>query len=119
MSKGAAASTATGNGLPDGTRHRVDTLDEIRRLAAVLVQITEHVAVLLATPPPAPRDQAPAGLDLVITVEEAARELRCGRTTIYALIRDGDLPSVRIGTLRRIRTNDLRTYIDRLAAEKS
>lgn len=51
---------------------------------------------------------------LVLTVEEAARRLRIGRTTMYALVSAGDIRSVQIGRLRRVPTEALREYVDRL-----
>jgi excisionase family DNA binding protein len=47
---------------------------------------------------------------LLLTVEEAARVLRLGRTTVYNLIRAGDLDSVRIGRARRVPMDALRTF---------
>lgn len=38
----------------------------------------------------------------LLTTEVAARHLSVGRTKIYALIRSGILPSIRVGGLRRI-----------------
>jgi excisionase family DNA binding protein len=43
----------------------------------------------------------PAGLAPVLTVQEAADYLRISRGLAFAAVRDGSLPSVRIG--RRIR----------------
>jgi excisionase family DNA binding protein len=54
-------------------------------------------------------------LDL-LTVEEAARRLSIGRTTMYALLKDGQLDSVRIGRLRRIPSEALTAYTVRLIA---
>jgi excisionase family DNA binding protein len=54
-------------------------------------------------------------LDL-LTVEEAARRLSIGRTTMYALVKDGQIKSVRIGRLRRIPTETLTAYTARLIA---
>lgn len=54
---------------------------------------------------------------LLLTVEEAARRLSIGRTTMYTLLKDGQVNSVRIGHLRRISTEALAAYISRLAAE--
>jgi excisionase family DNA binding protein len=55
---------------------------------------------------------------LLLTPEEAARALRLGRTTIYALMRANELPSVRVGAARRIPRAALDAWIaDRLAAE--
>jgi excisionase family DNA binding protein len=53
---------------------------------------------------------------LLLTVEEAADRLGVGRTLMYALIRSGDVPSVQIGRLRRVRPADLEACAARLAA---
>jgi excisionase family DNA binding protein len=55
----------------------------------------------------------------LLTVEEAARRLSIGRTTMYALLKDGHINSVRIGRRRRIPTEALTAYTDRLAAEQN
>jgi excisionase family DNA binding protein len=54
----------------------------------------------------------------LLTVEEAARRLSLGRTTVYALLKDGQISSVRVGRLRRIPTEALDTYTARLIAEQ-
>jgi excisionase family DNA binding protein len=41
-------------------------------------------------------------LSQVLTVEEAAAELRIGRTAAYDAVRRGDLPVVRIGRIIRV-----------------
>jgi excisionase family DNA binding protein len=53
---------------------------------------------------------------LLLTVEEAAEQLGIGRTLMYALIRAGEVGSVHIGRLRRVRPTDLETYTARLTA---
>jgi excisionase family DNA binding protein len=53
---------------------------------------------------------------LLLSVEQAAERLGIGRTLTYALIRSGEIPSVQIGRLRRIRPSDLETYAAGLAA---
>jgi excisionase family DNA binding protein len=45
---------------------------------------------------------APAPARLLLTVEEAAELLAVGRTTVFHLIRTGQLSTVRIGRLRRV-----------------
>jgi excisionase family DNA binding protein len=40
--------------------------------------------------------------------------LRCGRTTVYDLVRSGAPVSVKIGKLRRIRISDLHAYVQGL-----
>lgn len=62
----------------------------------------------------AKREPAPK---LVFTPEEVAERLKCGRTTVYALLASGKLASVRIGRLRRIPTAALDQYIQRLLEE--
>lgn len=51
---------------------------------------------------------------VLLTVEEAARRLRIGRTTCYALIRSGDLESVPVGRLRRVPAEAVPEYVARL-----
>jgi len=54
----------------------------------------------------------------LLTVEEAARRLSLGRTTLYALLKDGQIASVRVGRLRRIPAEALHSYTARLIAEQ-
>jgi excisionase family DNA binding protein len=56
-------------------------------------------------------------MTILLTVEEAAHELRVCRATVYALLQAGDLPSVQLGRSRRIRRADLEAYVNRLAGE--
>jgi len=56
---------------------------------------------------------------LLLTVEEAAERLGIGRTLVFALLRNGELHSVQIGRLRRIRPADLEAYTARLSTESS
>lgn len=48
---------------------------------------------------------------LVLTVEEAADLLGVGRTTMYGLIQDGAVESVRIGRLRRVPADALTAFV--------
>lgn len=52
--------------------------------------------------------------ELLITVHESARRLGLGRSTTYELLRDGLLPSVRIGSARRIAVADLEAFVQLL-----
>lgn len=56
---------------------------------------------------------------LVVTPEEAAEVLKVSRSRIYELIRKGELASVKLGRVRRIRVEKLREYLDRLEAEQA
>ena len=44
----------------------------------------------------------PPGGHLLLTVKEAAEELRVSRSAIYQLVAGGQIPSIRIGRSRRI-----------------
>ena len=50
----------------------------------------------------------------LLDVNETATRLGIGRTTVFRLIREGTLQSVKLGALRRIRESDLEAYIDGL-----
>jgi excisionase family DNA binding protein len=54
---------------------------------------------------------------LLLTVEEAAEQLRLGRSTVFDLIRSGELRSVKIGRSRRIPLDALREFARRLSEE--
>jgi excisionase family DNA binding protein len=51
---------------------------------------------------------------LLLTVEEAAAELRVGRTEVFALIKSGEIKSKKIGTRRRIPYAALVAYVKAL-----
>lgn len=54
------------------------------------------------------------GSKVLLTVDEAARALSVGRTTLYGLLADGRLPSVRIGRARRVSAAALRDFAESL-----
>ncbi|MER6300685.1 helix-turn-helix domain-containing protein [Kitasatospora sp. NPDC001539] len=56
-------------------------------------------------------DTAPDPTLVALTVEEAARRLGVGRTTMYALVASGEVPSVTIGRLRRVPAEALKEYV--------
>ncbi len=51
---------------------------------------------------------------LLLRVEEAARRLGIGRSSMYRLITTGEVESVRVGGLRRIPVPCLEEYVERL-----
>ena len=51
---------------------------------------------------------------MLLTVEETAAQLRIARRRVFAMLRDGTLPSVKIGRSRRIRSTDLTAYVAEL-----
>jgi excisionase family DNA binding protein len=56
---------------------------------------------------------------LLLTPEEAAKVLHIGRTTVYALMKSGDLRPVHIGRSCRISQAELERYVRRLEASPS
>lgn len=52
----------------------------------------------------------------LLTVEEAARRLRIGRTLCFRLIGTGELESVPVGRLRRVPAAAIPEYVNRLRA---
>jgi excisionase family DNA binding protein len=50
----------------------------------------------------------------LLTVEKAAKQLSIGRTTMYALIKAGEITTVRIGHLRRVPSDAITAYINQL-----
>ncbi len=48
---------------------------------------------------------------LLLRVDEAARVLGLGRTKVYELVSSGDLPSITVGTSRRIPAEGLRRWV--------
>lgn len=66
--------------------------------------------------PRAPRTWTDA--QLLLTAEEAAHALHVGRTTLFALIKNGELHAVHIGRSCRLTRAELLRYIARLGSSK-
>jgi excisionase family DNA binding protein len=81
----------------------------LTRLAEILSEQQEEVA--------AQKPERPAPQRVLLTAEEAAEALGVSRTTVFALIKSGDLESVQIGRLRRIPTDCLRSCVERMATK--
>lgn len=56
-------------------------------------------------------DTASTGDRILLTVEEAARRLRIGRTTAYRLLAEGQIASIQIGHLRRVPVDALTAFV--------
>jgi excisionase family DNA binding protein len=63
---------------------------------------------------PEPLQDVLAHSRLLLTPEEAATVLRIGRTTIYALMKAGDLHPVHIGRSCRLARAELERYVHQL-----
>lgn len=56
---------------------------------------------------------------VLLTVEEAARRLRIGRTTCFKLVLAGEIESVTVGRLRRVPAEALPAYVTQLRRRPS
>jgi len=52
----------------------------------------------------------------VLSPDQLAEYLGCGRTTVYELLRERRIPSFTVGRLRRIRRRDVEHYVSDLLA---
>jgi excisionase family DNA binding protein len=73
--------------------------------------------VIIMATDTAPPDDTSDGL--LLTVEEAARRLRLGRTLVYRLISSGELESITVGRLRRVPAECLAEYVATLRGAHS
>jgi len=48
----------------------------------------------------------------LLSADELAQELGVGRTTAYTLLWSGQIPSMKIGRLRKVRREDVEAFID-------
>lgn len=55
----------------------------------------------------------------LLSPEQVAERLGCGRSYVFQLLTRGDLASVKVGRLRRVPEDAVRDYIDRLTAEQN
>lgn len=85
------------------------------KLAAVLTQLAELLTNNTAPPAPEPR-RLPTRV--LLTVEEAAEQLRIGRTVAWRLVSSGELQSVQIGRLRRVPATAVSEYAAHLIAHQ-
>jgi excisionase family DNA binding protein len=77
-------------------------------------------ASLVPTVPHPPDHHAaptPAIMPLLLTVNQAAQMLGIGRSTLYELIENGEIRSVKVGASRRVPLKAVHEYIDRLLGD--
>ncbi len=53
-------------------------------------------------------------MKVLVSVDEAAAMLSLGRTSVYGLVMQNELQSVKVGRMRRIVVSSLHNYISRL-----
>ncbi len=56
--------------------------------------------------------------ELLLSIDEAARRLSCGRSYLYELIRRGEIVSVKLGRSRRVPVQALQDYAQARIAEE-
>jgi excisionase family DNA binding protein len=81
-------------------------------VAALLAQVVQLLASKEPASVPEPRESVAE--NVMLTVEEAAKWLRIGRTTAWGLVRSGELRSVLIGRLRRVPAVEVHAYAAQL-----
>ena len=54
---------------------------------------------------------------MLMTIPEAARRLALSRSTLYRLIRQGQLRTIRVGRARRVPVTELARFTEQLVAE--
>jgi len=86
-------------------------------LATLLAQLAQALAEQQHQPAAPEQPARPLPERVLLTPEEAAERLGVGRTTVYALIKAGELDSVQIGRLRRIPVIAVQEYATRLIAQ--
>ena len=69
---------------------------------------------------PRPRDLSPDALaaELVVTVREAAANLRVSRRKVEYLLADGTIPSVKVGSRRLVLRAGLKAYVAGLTRDQ-
>jgi excisionase family DNA binding protein len=58
-------------------------------------------------------------MTLLLTVDEAAAELRIGRTRMFDLIKRREVVSIMVGGSRRVPADQLAAYVKRLIDEQA
>lgn len=81
-------------------------------VAALLAQVVQLLATKEPASVPVPRESMAESV--MLTVDEAAKWLRIGRTTAWGLVKSGELRSVLIGRLRRVPAAEVHAYAAQL-----
>jgi excisionase family DNA binding protein len=96
--------------------------DSADHLAAAIRQVVADAvqAALRANPSPQLKPEPPMLVDewppgrRLYPIKEIQQRLSVGRSTVYQLVSDGQLPSVKIGRRRFVTAVDLNAYIEGL-----
>jgi len=63
------------------------------------------------------RDLVQAPCRLLLTASEVAHALSCGRSYVYTLMAQGELPTVKLGRLTRVPADALTDFVQRKLRE--
>jgi len=94
---------------------------DIAAVARLLAQVRARVLLEEArgwtqSEPVRPDALTPLG-PLLLKVEDVAKALSVGRSEVYKLIQSGELPSIKIGRLRRVSAEELRAWVKRKSGD--
>jgi len=81
----------------------------------IATAVRRAIADALGTPAP-----TPVGVGhgpIMLSVADACAELRCGKTKLHELIRDGRIRTCTVGRRRLIARSDLEAFVEALRAE--
>ncbi len=90
---------------------------DIAAVAQLLAQVRARVLLEEARGQSQREDERPDALratgPLLLKVEDVAKALSVGRSEVYKLIQSCALPSIKIGRLRRVSSEELRAWVRR------
>jgi excisionase family DNA binding protein len=64
-------------------------------------------------------DQVQFGTPLLLTINQVAALLNLGRTKTYEIVRSGKIKSLKVGSRRLIRREDVELYVEKVANDQS
>jgi hypothetical protein len=112
-----AAAADTGYGTPNPGHNADQTLTDADLISEVIARgLFPVVAAQLSIPKPQGSAQLPTPQPLAISVKAARESLSVGNTTIWALIKSGDIGVIRPCRRTLVLVTSLHAYVARLAA---
>ncbi len=104
------------SGKPSSLQHIKGALKNLRQaleeFEGTLVELEEDLSGEEAQHP---RPQVPGGDNLeLLTVPEVCQELGMGKSWVYRKLRSGEIPSVKLGRIIKVRRSDLQEYLEGL-----
>jgi excisionase family DNA binding protein len=91
-------------------------LARLRQIEGAMSAAVHELSTLRAEMEKTMVSASPSSSASLLTVEEAAAELRVGRTTVFNMIQSGDLRGVRLGKKRCVTRASLDAFVASLSA---